>query len=107
VLVASGAIVSSVVDEHTKPRDVYAVTLAAGQSLQVQVDVSGSVTYSVEIANPDSRTFQSGGWTGQTSCGYAFTTCSASFTPAVPGTYYLAIVAQSPTVSYTLHVTVR
>jgi hypothetical protein len=107
VLLAPGAIVSSVGDEHTKPRDVYAVTLAAGQTLQVQVDVSGSASYSVAIANPDSRTFQSGGWTGQTPCSYAFAPCSATFTPAVAGTYFLAIVAQSPTVSYALHVTVH
>jgi hypothetical protein len=105
ILLASSAIVSSVVDEHTKARDVYAISLAAGQTLQIQVDVSGTVTYGVQIANPDARTFQAGGWTGQTPCNYAFASCSATFAPAVGGTYYVAIVAQSPTVSYTLHVT--
>lgn len=108
VLVAPGVTISSVIDQHTKPRDVYAVRLAAGQTLQLQMTVNtGMFSYSIEIANPDAASFTPGAWHGETLCNYYNSPCTESFTAAVAGTYYVAVVANGATVPYTLRLTVR
>lgn len=108
VLVAPGITISSVVDQHTKPRDVYAIRLAAGQVLQFSVTVRTALfSYAIEIADPDLVSFASSAWHGSTFCGYYNISCSDSFTPAANGTYYLAVVALDSNVPYTLRLNVR
>ena len=108
VLVAPGTTISSVVDQQTKPRDVYAVQLAAGQTLQLNLGVkAGLFAYRIEIANPDAVSFATGVWHGQTLCDYYNASCQAAFSPAVAGTYYVAVVALDSTVAYTLHLSMR
>lgn len=108
VLVASGVTISSVVDQHTKPRDVYAVRFAAGQTLQVQMTVdTGIFSYSIELANPDATSFAPGAWHGETLCNYYNIPCNESFTPAVAGIYFVAVVANGATVPYTLRLKVH
>jgi hypothetical protein len=108
VLVAPGIAISSVVDQHTKPRDVYAIRLAAGQVLQVSVSIQpGQHSYGVWIADPDMASFEANPLHGSTLCAYESISCSDSFTPAASGTYYLGVVALSSNVPYTLRLNVR
>jgi DNA-binding CsgD family transcriptional regulator len=108
VLVAPGVTISSVVDEHTKPRDVYAIRLAAGQVLQFSMSIQpGRHTYAIEIADPDMVSFETNPWHGSSFCAYDQISCSDSFTPAATGTYYLGVVALSSNVPYTLRLNVR
>ena len=92
---------SSVVDTDTKPRDVYALTLTAGQEVQFRANMQGALRF--QLAHPGSQSFRteavtlafnlrpSGSWTRE-------------FVPAVTGTYYLAVIAQSSAQPYTVEV---
>ncbi len=99
-----GSPITSVVDYNTKKRDVYAIDLVAGQEMRFTGEaVSGSLTF--VLYNPDARIIEtkqassvfsesgSGKWT-------------RDFTPAVSGTYYLAIQPGSSEQRYTLAVSV-
>jgi hypothetical protein len=78
-----------------------------GHGIEYQPEPEDPLRTAQAGADLVSRTFQLGGWSGQIPYGYAFSACATTFTPAVGGTHFLAIVAQSPIVAYTLHVTVH
>lgn len=91
-----GTTVASVVDERAKPSDVYALTLRAGQTLQIALDATGDQDI-VTLVPP-------GGADGQTLCA-SLETCHPAVPIAASGTYTVVIGAVGPEVRYTLRVT--
>lgn len=101
-LVAVGANITSVVDKNTKPRDVYAISLMAGDVYHIDFTVDINVL-SVVIANPESKSFDYDRFTGLDFCYY----CSSDrrqFAPAVSGVYYLSVSTTWPAAQYTFRV---
>jgi hypothetical protein len=97
-----GTPVVSAIDTDTKKRDVYAVSLAAGQTLRIVVESSDAIN--VQVAKPGTKSFNDI-W-GDELCRYE-TSCIATFLAAVAGTYYLNISTESSGVGYTLTVSVE
>lgn len=101
---AIGSSVKSVVDQNTKPRDVYAITLTAGQEIRfVLTDLSSPITAWVDtsVLNPGARDLSD-----SRSFTLALTRSTRArdewrFTPAVAGTYYLVVRAQTSAQAYT------
>ncbi|TAJ19928.1 MAG: J domain-containing protein [Dehalococcoidia bacterium] len=98
-----GSSVKSVVDQNTKPRDVYAITLTAGQEIRfVLTDLSSPITAWVDtsVINPGARDLSD-----SRSFTLALTRSTRArdewrFTPAVAGTYYLVVRAQTSAQAY-------
>ena len=104
---ALGRAVTSVVDQQAKPRDLYAVAVHAGQTLQVDV-TAASPAFDVALAPPHAQDLIGlpGVPLGALLC--AFTQpCRKAFPVAADGTYTLTVTAEGPGVRYTLHLTVR
>ncbi|MFA5375611.1 MAG: PPC domain-containing protein, partial [Dehalococcoidia bacterium] len=100
---ALGSSRASMVDSSTKPRDVYAVSLVAGQEVQFSVTGHSSYLYFI-LANPGSTSFATSSYS------QAFYTGSSSawsikFVPAVSGTYYFEVTATGSGQSYTIAAT--
>ena len=97
-----GASRGSVVDEDTKPRDVYALSLTAGQEVQIRVTNESGSSLRYQLANPGSQSFERENVT------LAFNetayTWDKKFVPPVTGTYYLAVIARSSAQPYTVEV---
>lgn len=107
-LVAPPVTVNSVLDRDTKPRDVYAIQLQAGEQLTVTLKGAKLYYYEVWMANPGSTTVATNDpnkFTGAElqlySCGNP-KGCSTDFTPATTGVYYLAVSERDSAVPYTL-----
>ena len=97
---------SSVVDKDLNPRDVYALSLTAGQEIQFTVTKqygSGQVL-TFDLASPGSQSFQTGNVTLAFSSRIAWssTTWTRNFAPPVTGTYYFAITAAISAQTYTV-----
>jgi len=92
-----GSVITTVIDDHTKPRDVYALSVQAGQRLQVTVTAT-SWSYSVALgalgALPTSPS--------EILC-TSMSTCTKTIPIAATGTYLLVVQAFGPGVRYTLH----
>jgi len=92
-----GSVITTVIDDHTKPRDVYALSVQAGQRLQVTVTAT-SWSYSVALgalgAIPTSPS--------EVLC-TSMSTCTKTIPIAATGTYLLVVQAFGPGVRYTLH----
>lgn len=104
---------SSVVDKNLKPRDVYALSLTAGQEVQLQLDSQSVLT--VELAEPGSTSFQTGSvtlafdtetgtWEEQLFGTGATVSWTQNFTQPVTGTYYLAVISDDSAQPYTIQV---
>jgi len=97
-----GASRGSVVDKEAKPRDVYALSLTAGQEVQLKVTIpNGYLTF--QLAKPGSQSFQ----TGNVALAFSqrdYSTWTRNFAPPVTGTYYLAIIADTSAQPYTIEV---
>jgi hypothetical protein len=90
-------------DVNTKPRDVYAIELVAGQ--EVVFTLSGSSTdISVVLANPGAESFSARKYTKAFAMDYADAGWSQTFLPEVSGIYYLALGAYQTSQPYTVSV---
>jgi hypothetical protein len=103
---AVGEEVSSIVDINTKPKDVYAIELVAGQEVVFTLSGPSKEIY-VQLANPDTQSFDGPftyaiyqdlpvdpGW-------------RRTFLPAVSGTYYLSVSARHSSQPYTVSVAIN
>ena len=102
-----GMTVSSTVDQHAKPRDVYAIDLVAGQGVRFTL-AEHPGTLNVTLARPGSVSFA--GWnywliTFASSDQWLGGFWTYAFAPVVSGTYYLAVEAFDTSQSYTISVT--
>ncbi|CCF84636.1 hypothetical protein [Nitrolancea hollandica] len=108
LLIGSGVTITSIGDGSTRPREVYAIALQSGQTLQVDLDVpnnsfneNGYVNLGLE--KPGTTSASSGGGFG---AGYCATGGHQRCTQliATPGTYYLVANVSGSGVRYTLSV---
>ncbi|MGB0388437.1 MAG: hypothetical protein ACPGWR_26765 [Ardenticatenaceae bacterium] len=88
----------SVIDQDTKPRDVYQVRLKAGEVLEVNLDANEHAN--IHIFTPNAQFITSNAnkylcWTAD---------CPATFVAAVEGDYYISVSAEALGVVYTLTV---
>ena len=91
-------VISSVIDTNTRPVEVYAVDLVAGQTVLFEPNVEVSGAY-FELYVPDTTS----AWDRADRQFYqSVSTRSWTFTPATSGTYRLRIRAQSTGQPYTL-----
>jgi len=92
-----GSVITTVIDDHSKPRDVYALSVQAGHGLRVTVTAT-SWSYSVALgalgALPTSPS--------EVLC-TSMQTCTKTIPIAATGTYLLVVQAFGPGVRYTLH----
>ena len=102
-----GKTVTSVIDAATKRRDVYAVALRAGQTLQVDTDATRS-DYSVLLLPPTATTVSQvlGAFQGTTICANE-QACHQTAPIAASNTYTLVVDAFGSAVQYTLHLTAQ
>jgi hypothetical protein len=103
-LVALPVTVTSVIDQNTKPRDVYAVALAAGTTLRIDLKI-GFAWSRMIVANPGSTSLDND--EGTLLWDYGAICCfdrsgTYSFTAAVSGTYYVAFSTKDTSQRYTL-----
>jgi len=110
-LIAVGAVITSVVDPDTKPRDVYAIYLTAGDAFVVEFHGHSALQcpacymeYSLNLLNPDSKSFVHDRFSGSEICAGTYHECRVEFRPAVSGVYYLAVVAKEPLTRYKIRV---
>jgi len=95
--------VTSVLDVATKRRDVYAVQLSAGQTLQVTTDAD-RWAYSVRLLPPGATSVTAAGSTLLCTTDQS---CHQTTAIAVGGTYTPAVEATGPGLQYTLRATAR
>jgi hypothetical protein len=101
--VVVGTPVRSVVDEDTRPREVYAADLVAGQQVRVSLSIPG--TGSLMIVNPGALSLNqsyTSAVSGGTDNSGVYTTV---FTPAVSGTYSFVVSASTYGETYNLQLT--
>lgn len=93
--------VTSVLDKNMRPREVFAVDLTAGQTIDVRLEIGRGGF--VDIANPGSPSLVG---SGAVIYGFKETTLdgklSELFTAAVTGTYYVIVMAPTIAQPYTL-----
>jgi hypothetical protein len=106
--IAIGATITSIVDIHTKPHDIYSINFTAGVKYTMTSSSNnkyGGPAVTVNVLNPD-HTVATQLFPG----GYYSTGCTTIsnapciFTPAVSGTYYLDATPQGVTQNYTFTV---
>ena len=95
-----GSALSSVIDRNTKPQDVYAVDLAAGQTLRVELEADRDAT--VDIYMPGPVSLEQG--IRVNLCDYD-QECINTYTAAIAGTYYLRVYAREVGTTYRLTAT--
>lgn len=96
-----GTSTSSVVDNQTKPRDVYAIELEAGHDVRFKISHSTCCYLRVTLLNPGSTSVE-GGKVSVAFGDQADHTWDRTFSPAVSGTYYIVVEASVPSQPYTL-----
>ncbi len=101
---APGTTITSVIDVAAKRRDVYGVSLVAGQTLQVDTDAN-RWDYRVLLFPPGTTSVaqQVNIFQGTLLCSTA--SCHKTAPIATGGAYLLVVEASGPGVQYTLHVT--
>ncbi len=101
-----GQPVTSVVDQGAKPRDMYAVTLRAGQTFTVQVTAAGS-GFSVLLGAPGTfPSYATASISTTILCSFQ-EPCQKAVPVAADGAYPLLIEAGGPALRYTLLATAR
>jgi len=101
-----GQAVTSVVDQGAKPRDMYAVTLRAGQTFTVQVTAAGS-GFSVLMGAPGTfPSYAAASFSTTILCSFQ-EPCTKAVPVAADGAYPLLIQAGGPALRYTLLATAR
>ena len=98
-----GTSVRSVVDQTTKPRDVYAVTLVAGQEIRFTLnELTSPISAWVEtsVVNPGARDLADPRSFSLALTRTTFARDEWRFTPAIAGTYYLVVRAQTSGQAY-------
>ncbi len=98
-----GSAVQSVVDQNTKPRDVFAVSLLAGQEVRfVLTDLASPISAWLEISllNPGARDLADPRSFTQALVRTTYRGDEWRFTPAVAGTYHLVIRSRTSGQSY-------
>ena len=98
-----GSSVRSVVDQTTKPRDVYALTLVAGQEVRFTLnELTSPISAWLEtsVVNPGARDLADPRSFSLALTRTTFARDEWRFTPAVAGTYYLVVRAQTSGQSY-------
>ncbi|MGB8645469.1 MAG: protein kinase [Anaerolineae bacterium] len=93
--------VSSVVDNQTKQRDVYAMDLVGGQEVRFTVIPSGYVRFN--LFNPSSKSIETNRYSEAFHDGRD-SKWVADFMPAVSGTYYFSVSATGTGQKYSLSV---
>ena len=94
-----GDSIRSVVDRNTKKRDVYAVSLSAGQEVRLSVVALANGGFRAVLVNPGARDLD-----GAYTKGFEETMYEGNkkvFTPAVSGTYSLVFEANQTGQAYT------
>ena len=106
---AFGASLSSVVNKATEPRDVYALSLSAGQQVQIQVaGYPGQLNF--VLAAPGSTSFGGNSYMQlfNSSSQSTVNPWSYTFMPSASGTYYFAVNAwENISQPYTIKVVVN
>ena len=101
-----GQPVTSVVDQGAKPRDMYTVTLRAGQTFTVQVTAAGR-TFSVLLGAPGTfPSFAAASISTTILCSFQ-EPCQKAVPVAADGAYPLLIQAEGPALRYTLRATAQ
>lgn len=98
-----GSSVRSVVDQNTKPRDVYAVTLVAGQEVRfVLTELTAPISAWVDtsVVNPGARDLSDTRLYTLALTRTTYVRDEWRFTPAVAGTYYLVVRARTSAQAY-------
>ena len=97
--------ISSVIDNNTKPRDVYSIDLIVGQ--EVRFTSTDDPRLRFHLYNPSSTSIELGrvseAWSVNQGY-YVFVNLSQNFTPAVSGKYYLSVEATGTGQKYQLSV---
>ncbi len=105
--VALGEDIIGVVDTETNPLDVFSVDFKADIEYVIDFACLNNCGYSVDlfIANPGSTSFEFDQWSKSIEMHSASSTPTREFfTPAVAGTYYIAISADNPNHKYSLSI---
>lgn len=92
-----GSPLTSVIDRNTKPQDVYAVDLAGGQTLRVELNADREAT--VDVFMPGPVSLEQG--IRVNLCDYD-RECINTYTAAIAGTYYLRVYARDVGTTYNL-----
>jgi len=100
--IKEGITYKSVVDADIKPRDVYSVELIAGQTVYVTMKTNGGWVW-MNYANPGFPTFEKSDGNYLSGMGNDY---KASFTAAVSGTYYIAVIPRDTGILYTISITI-
>lgn len=93
---------TSVIDKNTKPWDVYALSLEAGQGVKINVSTKDG-GMCIFLYNPDSKSIETNQLSVALKAG-CWANWEHNFIPAVKGTYYLALEASGSSVTYDLSV---
>lgn len=97
-----GTTVYSVVSQNSKPRDVYAISLQAGRTLYLDISVDGCLA--LDLYNPGSASIGRQDYSDAYFWGACNSGWQGSFTPAISGTYYLAVNSRGDSNPYNLRV---
>jgi hypothetical protein len=100
---AIGAEVSSTIDVNTKPRDVYAIELVAGQEVVFALNGSGR-GIDVELAKPGAESFSARKYANVFQQTNISSVWRHTFLPAISGIYYLALTANDNSQPYIISV---
>ena len=99
---ALGSTAKSTIDRDSKPRDIYAMDLSAGQTLSI--DVSSNKNISVYIHKAGAVSINNSNYVEM--CNYQ-TACTNTFLIPVTGTYYIQILARDSGLQYSLSTSVE
>lgn len=99
---AIGSIAKSTIDRDSKPRDIFAVDLSAGQTLSI--DVTSNKNISVYLHKAGAISINNSSYVEM--CNYV-AACKNSFLTPVTGIYYIQILARDSGVQYSLFTSVE
>jgi len=102
IALAIGDSRTSVLDDNTKPRDVYSIDLQAGRDVVFKA-ISNGCLY-MQLYNPGSKSIETDDVSSALSSGCR-SEWSESFTPAISGTYYFSLTATDTGQTYQFSVT--
>lgn len=100
---ALGTPVNSVVDEDTRPVEVYAVELEAGTTVLLSVDAPQGLS-SMRLYNPSTTSLESASSSDIAESWSVSSSLAREFVPAISGTYLVRILADGPGQTYELEV---
>ena len=100
-----GTTVTSVLDTDTRKREVFSVSLKAGEKLRVKATSTGIANLKLILHKPGAISVDD--YSGVNLCYSWSKSCTETFVAAVAGTYYLEISTQGSGVEYTLTVDIQ